>query len=316
MLTSSPLKAVGDGRGQVVQDVGELVGQATRQLAGELVGVGRDRGDPLLPLADELLVDYPHTSSTHWTTLRIISPSMSCAVGEVGQHVEEVRPDRAERQVVAPRVADARRPPCASAALIGKPGGMSPSRRRFDRLSRGFHVHVPRRHLPPPSGQSFAAPGLGSVRTTAALVSPKTPSQDQIGCGLRFASDKFEPPEARYAETRGTRRQDRSRLVRQRGALPARDRVCATSGEAAESGPLRGRGRHHRAGAARLREGGGSVRSPLQRRPVSGHRAPANLRLLAKPTKRTSAESSVLGPVPRSTTTTSSSERFRKGCCE
>lgn len=40
------------------------------------------------------------------------------------------------------------------------------------------------------------------------------------------------------------------------------------------------------------------MRSPLQRRPVSGNRAPKNLRLLAKPTKRASAESSVLSPVP------------------
>ena len=55
------LEGIDDGRAQVVEDVGELVGKATGQLARELVGVGRHRGDPLLPLADELFVEpSPH----------------------------------------------------------------------------------------------------------------------------------------------------------------------------------------------------------------------------------------------------------------
>jgi hypothetical protein len=103
---------------------------------------------------------------------------------------------------------------------------------------------------------------------------------------------EFGHPEASDADTRGTRWQACSRIESRRRAFRIHHRVRATSGGAAVSGQLAGCRRHHRAGAARFRKGG-SARSPQQRRPVSGHRAPKNLRLLAKPSKRSPARSSV-----------------------
>ena len=96
---------------------------------------------------------------------------------------------------------------------------------------------------------------------------------------------EFASPEASNGDTRYARCQANPCNDLQRCALGSRHRLCATLDSSAVSIPQRGRGRHHWAGAARFRQSG-PVRSPVQRRALPGHRAPKNLRLLAKPSRR------------------------------
>jgi hypothetical protein len=97
-----PLEGRQDRRGQFVEHLGQLGGKATGQLRGELGVVGRDRADPLLPLGDERAVDHlPDVERP----LHDLADDLPSGVFEVGQQVEDVRAERAEREVVAPGVA-------------------------------------------------------------------------------------------------------------------------------------------------------------------------------------------------------------------
>ncbi len=131
-----------DRRGQLVEHLGELGRQATGELRGELRVVRGDRVDPLLPLADELPVDdLPHVQRP----LDDLADHLAGRVLEVRQEIEQVRAERAQREVVAPGVA-------VLADVLGlggadrEAGRDDPVSHRPGRVVGRFHVDVPTGH--------------------------------------------------------------------------------------------------------------------------------------------------------------------------
>ncbi len=157
-LREQPLERGQDRRGELVEDLGELGREAAGELGGELGVVRRDRVDPLLPLADELAVDdLPDVEAP----LDDLADHLASRVLEVGQQVEEVRPEGAEREVIAPGMAVV-----ADVHRLGRADGKARRDRAVPHRSGGvvgrFHVDVPTGH-----GDSSEAEPCGRVRESA-----------------------------------------------------------------------------------------------------------------------------------------------------